>query len=66
MNEPTHVFHSASISFIERMELGGFVSFGVWLAKEFRWEWGIPRGLLGNPRKFFPFLLQEGIDIRQC
>ena len=47
------------------MELWGFVSFGVWLAKEFLWEWGIPRKLLGDPQKFFPFLLQEGIDICQ-
>ena len=65
MNEPTYVFHSASISSIERMELSGFVSFRVWLAKEFWWEWGIPRKLLGDPRKFFLFLLQEGTDICQ-
>ena len=35
MNEPTHMLHSTSISSIKRMELWGFVSFGVWLAKEF-------------------------------
>ena len=35
VNEPTHVFHNASISFVERIELWGFIPLGIWLAKKF-------------------------------
>ena len=55
MNEPTHMFHSASISSIERMKLWGFIPLGVWFAKKFWRERGIPRELLRDPREFFPF-----------
>jgi len=41
MNKSTHVFHSTLIPPIKRMELWGFISFRIWLAEEFWWEWGI-------------------------
>ena len=66
MNEPTHVFHNTFVLSIKRVELWGFISLGVRLAKEFWWEWGISRKLLGDPLEFFPFLFQKGTDICQC
>ena len=66
MNESTHVFHNASIPSFKRVELWKFISLGVELAKEFWWEWGIPRELLRDLREFLPFLFKKGIDICQC
>jgi len=34
------------------MGLRGFISFGIWLAKELWREYGIPRKLLGDPESF--------------
>ena len=66
MNESTHVFHGASVPSIKRVELWRFISLRVGFAKEFWWEWGIPRELLGDPRELLPFLFKKGIDICQC
>ena len=59
------MLYNTSVPSIKRVELWGFISVGVRLAKEFWWEWGISRELLGDPRELFPFLFKKGIDICQ-
>jgi len=49
VNELTHLLYSTSISSIKKMEFRVFISIKIRFAKEFWWEWEIPRKLLGDP-----------------